>query len=103
MEIRAEIEGKDLVVRVPFDEPMQRSQKGKGKTFLLASSHGNQKVEIEGCTFWVSLNCYTYPNLVETFRKPKPKQKKLSAAQKAKVDKQNAEVTERMKKKNGKV
>ncbi len=90
MEVK--IEKNNLIISIPINNPPEKSK--SGKTVILASSHGNQKVEINGVAYWVGVNCYTYPNLLEG-SKSAP-EKKLSPAEQKKVKKHNKEVTERM-------
>lgn len=51
------IEGGELVIRIPMQEPTESSS---GKTLVVASSHGNQKTGavIDGKPIIVGLNAY---------------------------------------------
>ena len=96
--MQATIENGELVVRLAINQPHVESK--SGKTMSLASSHGNQKVDIDGVQHWIGLNCYTYQKLLdEAQAKPKGKAKKpLSAKAKAQIKSHNDEVTASMKK-----
>ena len=60
-EMKCTIEGKELVVRIPLNDPPQRS--ATGKTMVVASSHGNQPTEckVDGQTVVVGMNAYYKP------------------------------------------
>lgn len=96
--MKVRIEKDVLHISIPINNPPTPS-KG-GKTVLLATSHGNQKVELDGCEFWLGLNCYTYPELLKGFRSTSSK-KKFSVKEKKEVEKHNRKVSEDIK--NGKV
>ena len=57
-EFHAEIDGEDLVVRVPLNQPPQNSV--SGKTLVVASTHGNRETDIEvmGQKVKIGLNAY---------------------------------------------
>lgn len=60
-DVKATIEGNDLVIRLPMNNPPERS--ATGKTLVLASSHGNQPTElqIDGQTVMIGVNAYYKP------------------------------------------
>ena len=60
-EVSATIEGHEMVIRIPLNEPPQRS--ATGKTMVVASSHGNQqtKAKVDGHTVIVGVNAYYKP------------------------------------------
>ena len=51
-----------LVIELPVNEPLVKSK--SGKTLVVASSHGNQRVnaELNGKQININLNAYVYPN-----------------------------------------
>lgn len=55
--MKVSIEKGELVIRIPMTKPMESST---GKTLSVATSHGNQKteVEVQGCPVYVGLNAY---------------------------------------------
>lgn len=59
--VTATLEGNELVIRVPVNNPPERST--SGKTLVLASSHGNQPTElkVDGQTVVVGVNAYYKP------------------------------------------
>lgn len=59
--VTATLEGNELVIRVPVNNPPERS--ATGKTLVVASSHGNQPTElkIDGQTVVVGVNAYYKP------------------------------------------
>ena len=59
--LTASIEGEYLVIRVPMNPTPVRS--ATGKTFVVASSHGNKEteVQVEGKPVFVGVNAYIYP------------------------------------------
>lgn len=87
------IEGKNLVITIPIEEPLTKSK--SGKSFILASTRGNKQIEIEGTIFFLGVNCYTYPADAENFRSNKPK-KKLTEKEKKKIEEHNKKVSERI-------
>ena len=95
--MKAKIENNELIVSIPLNDPPIKSK--SEKTMILASSHGNQKIEIDGVVFWIGLNCYTYPDLLKNFGS-KPK-KNLSAKEQKEIKEHNEKVSERIT--NGKV
>lgn len=89
--MKAEIKNNELQISIPISLPPQKSK--SGKTLILASTRGNQKVELEGCDFWIGLNVYTYPDMIKGFRfKTKPKE--LSAEEQRKIEEHNRKVSE---------
>lgn len=85
-----------LVIELPASIPPVESN--SKKTLMLASSHGGTKVEIDGCIFWVNVNVYTYPALIDTFQQGETAPKKtLSAKEKAAIKKKNDAVTAKSK------
>ena len=83
----------NLVIRIPVNSPPKPSN--SKKTLILASSHGNQKVEIEGVTYWLGVNCYTYPDML-TKAQPEKLSKELTAEQKKEIEEHNKEVTKKI-------
>ncbi len=61
MGVNAKIEGNELVIRLPINNPPHRS--ATGKTLVVASSHGNQPTEakVNGQTVVVGVNAYYKP------------------------------------------
>ena len=59
--VTATIEGNELVIRLPMNNPPTRS--ATGKTMVVASSHGNQPttVLVEGKPVVVGVNAYYKP------------------------------------------
>lgn len=57
-DVRATIEGTDLVIRVPLETKPAPSN--SGKTILIASSHGNAEtnLEVDGVKLTVGVNAY---------------------------------------------
>jgi hypothetical protein len=58
--LKATIEGKELVIRVPLNPTPVAS--ASGKTLVVASSHGNQKTEamVSGQPVIVGVNAYIH-------------------------------------------
>jgi hypothetical protein len=58
----AEIQGNDLVVRIPLEQKLLKSQ--SGKTLIVASTFGPQLVEakIREQLLRINLTAYVYPN-----------------------------------------
>lgn len=52
------LEGKELVIRIPINDPLPPSK--TGKTLVVASSHGNKQTEVivNGQAVVVGLNAY---------------------------------------------
>lgn len=61
--MKAVIENGELVIRIPVNAPLENSK--TGKTFVVASSHGNIQtdLEVEGQQVVIGVNAY--------IRKPK--------------------------------
>lgn len=57
--VSAKIEGKELVIRVPLQEPTRSTS---GKTLVVASSRGNKETDavIGGKNVVVGVNAYIY-------------------------------------------
>ena len=71
--MKAEIVNDELVIHIPINDPPKASK--SGKTVVLASSYGNQQIEIDGCMYWIGINCYTYPDMLKEAQESKTKQK----------------------------
>jgi len=58
MAFSAQIEGDELVIRVPMNEKPERST--SGKTLVVASTHGNKETDIvvQGKKLVVGVNAY---------------------------------------------
>lgn len=58
--MKATIEGKDLVIRIPLQQPTPSSS---GKTLVVASTHGNQvsEAKVDGKPVTIGLNAYIKP------------------------------------------
>lgn len=56
--MQAKIEGKELVIRIPVNDPLPPSK--TGKTLVVASSQGNKETDVlvNGCKVIVGLNAY---------------------------------------------
>lgn len=56
--MKATIEGNELVVRVPLNQPLVPSQ--SGKTLVVASSYGNKAtdLDVQGRKVTIGLNAY---------------------------------------------
>lgn len=57
--LTATVEGDELVIRVPLNEPKPSTS---GKTLVVASSHGNKvtEAEVNGQKVTVGVNAYIY-------------------------------------------
>jgi hypothetical protein len=57
MSISAKLEGNELVIRLPLEEPKVSSS---GKTLVVASTHGNKEtdIEIKGKKVVIGVNAY---------------------------------------------
>jgi hypothetical protein len=54
------IENGKLKVSMDINKTPVKSK--TGKTLIVASTHGNQKVEIDGKFYYIGINCYCYPD-----------------------------------------
>lgn len=56
--MNVKIEGKELVIRIPVNDPLEPSS--TGKTLLVASTHGNKETDtlVDGTKVIVSVNAY---------------------------------------------
>jgi hypothetical protein len=56
----AKIEGNELVIRLPMQQPPRPS--ASGKTLVVATTHGNKtsEVEINGQSVVIGVNAYIY-------------------------------------------
>ena len=54
-------EGNEIVIRIPIPDTLERSN--SGKTLVVASTHGNTKldIQIKGRPVFLGLNAYIYP------------------------------------------
>lgn len=59
--LSAKVEGKELVIRVPLQEP---TRSASGKTLVVASSRGNVQTDavVDGKAVVVGVNAYIYDN-----------------------------------------
>lgn len=58
MSMTAKIENNKVTITLDLQPPTKSSS---GKTLVVASTHGNQKVELNGETFFVGVNVYKKP------------------------------------------
>lgn len=89
--MKVRIENDELQISVPIIWPLQKSK--SGKAILLATSHGNQQIELEGCPFWINFNAFTYPDLIKSFRSG-TKVKELTTEEQQKIKEHNRKVSE---------
>lgn len=58
MAISAKVEGNKIHITLDMQTPQKSSS---GKTTVIASTHGNQAVELDGKTVYIGCNVYTKP------------------------------------------